>query len=205
MRQGRRWCIHYWASWETQLGNTVSLKSPYGTSTAQDSLGGRKGVEFICWHFLSPDVTGSGLFQGAWTPLHSGLCCQGGCDRQLGSPCSERLRPDIEWGEEGRAYMAQWIWGGLLVIPGGGSSCWQPQREMMMVVRKEQNHRNSPKQYENNPKRENGSVKCKLIVMESIFRWGRLVQDARKRGEERFSNRDAASLWFQSTYTVTGF
>lgn len=117
MRQGRRWCIHYWASWETQLGNTVSLKSPYGTSTAQDSLGGRKGVEFICWHFLSPDVTGSGLFKGAWTPLHSGLCCQGGCDRQLGSPCSERLRPDIEWGEEGRAYMAQWIWG----------ACWWSQ------------------------------------------------------------------------------
>lgn len=33
--------------------------------------------------------------------------------------------------------------------------------------------------------REGGSVKCKGIVLKSIFKGGRLMQDARERGKER--------------------
>lgn len=33
-----------------------------------------------------------------------------------------------------------------------------------------------------------------VVVMKNIFKAGRLVQDAQKRGMERFRNRDSASL-----------
>lgn len=143
-------------------------------------------MEYICWAFLFPALTCSSLFQRALTPLHFCLVLPG------------RLRYVVRLSLQWEAEAVWWVEGGreviygsmnlgmLLVIPGGGSWYWQPQIEMVVMVR-EQNHRTCPKQYENYQKREKKEVlNVSWAVLERIFRRGRLVLDDQKRGEERF-------------------